>query len=122
MKIVFKTFCECKTLSGLKIDVQSFIETPELNLLGRCRSNHDQFGLIETLTGCLKEFNVRLHTRDIPIANIMRFSHGDEPAMQFEAENQKAGNYFRLNCDIDYIQADDISNCYQSPIANLSSK
>ena len=39
------------------MDAQRFIETPELYLLGRCRSNDKQLGYVETRTECLKEFN-----------------------------------------------------------------
>ena len=34
-EVVFYTNAECETLSGIKMDMQSLIETPELYLLGR---------------------------------------------------------------------------------------
>ena len=40
--------------------------------------------------------------------------------MQFEDGNQKGEHYLCLNCDINYIQNNDISHCYQLPIATLS--
>ena len=102
-EVVFYTNAECETLSGIKMDVQSLIETPELYLLGRWRSNNEQLGYFETRTECLKEFNVRLHAGNIPIADAMTLFNGDGPAMQFEAENQKGGHYFCPNCEINYI-------------------
>ena len=54
---VFYITDEYETLSEIKMDVQSFIETPELYLLGRCRSNDEQLGYVKTNTECLKEFN-----------------------------------------------------------------
>ena len=50
---------------------------------------------------------------------MIRFFHGDGPAIQFEAGNQKGGHYFCPNCDINYIQTDDINHCYQLPITTL---
>ena len=42
--------------------------------------------------------------------------------MQFETGNQKGGHYFCANVDINYIQTDGISYCYQLPITTLSCK
>ena len=63
-----------------------------------------------------------LHDGDILIADVMRFFHGDGPTIQFEAGNQKGGHYFCPNSDVNYIQTDDINQCYQLPITALSSK
>ena len=76
------------------MDAQSFMETPELYLLGRCRSNDEQLVYVNTSTECLKEFKVRLHVGDIPTADIIKY-------------------YFSTNYDRNYIQADDITHCYQ---------
>ena len=89
---VFYITDEYETLSEIKMDVQSFIETPELHLLGRCRSNDEQLGYVKTNTECLKEFNIRLHAGYIPIADVIRFFHGEGPAMQCEAGNQRGGH------------------------------
>lgn len=119
---VFYTTAEYETLSGIKMAVQSFIETPELYLSGRRRSKDEQLGYVETRTEYLKEFNIRLHAGDIPVADIMRFFHADGPVMRFEAGNQKGGHYFCPNCDINFIQTEDISHCYQLPTTTLSCK
>ena len=62
------------------------------------------------------------HDGDIPKADVMRFFHGYGSAMQFEAGNHKREHYFSPNCDINYIQTDDISHCYHLPITTLSWK
>ena len=121
-KAVFYTNAEYENLSGIKIQVQGFIEILELYLLGRWRSNDEELGYVDTRTKCLKDFNVRLQAKDIPIADVIRFFHGDGPAMQFEAGNEKGDHYFCPNCDISYIQTDDINHCYQLPITTLSCK
>ena len=79
---LFYTNAEYETFTDIKIDVQSFTETTELYLLGRCLSNDEQLGYVETNTKCLKEFNERFHAGDISIPDQMRFFHGDGPAMQ----------------------------------------
>ena len=119
---VFYTNAEYENLSGIKIDIQCFIEILELYLLGRWRSNNEELGYVDTRTEYLKDFNVRLQAKDIPIADVIRFFHGDGPAMQFEAGDEKVDHYFCPNCDISYIQTDDINHCYQLPITTLSCK
>ena len=57
------------------MDAQSFIETPELYLSGRCQSNKEQLGHVETSADCLKESNIGLQVGVNLIADVMRFSH-----------------------------------------------
>ena len=89
---VLYTNAEYETLSEIKMDLQSLIETPELYLLGRCRSNDEQLGYLKTSTECLKKFNIRLHAGYIRIADVMRCFHGDGPIMQYEAGNERGGH------------------------------
>lgn len=43
----------------------------------------------------------------------MRLFHGDGPAVQLEAGNQKGGHYFCPTCDLFLYQTDSISHTYQ---------
>ncbi len=45
---VFHTSKEYEEISGDTVDVQAEIESPELYIIGRCRSNDEQLGYIET--------------------------------------------------------------------------
>ena len=51
----FFTNAEYETLSGIKMDVQSYIETLELFIVRRSRSSKEHLGYVETGTECLKD-------------------------------------------------------------------
>ena len=84
-----------------KINVQSIVEAPELYIMGQCRSNDEQIGYITTREECLHDLNENISVNDeIEVKDIMRFFHGDGPAVQFESGNQKGGHYFCPNCAV----------------------
>ena len=95
---VFYTSIEYQEISGDNVDVQAEIESPELYIIGRCRSNDEQLGYIETRLECLKDMGVGVNLKtinnqydDLTINDRMRFFHGDGPAAAFDAGNQKGG-------------------------------
>ena len=89
-------YTEYQEISGDSVDVQAEIESPELYIIGRCRSNDEQLGYIETRLECLKVLGIGVNLKtidnqyeDVTINDIMRFPHGDGPAAAFETDNQK---------------------------------
>ena len=46
---VFYTSIEYQEISGDNVDVQAEIESPELYIIGRCRSNDEQLGTVRKL-------------------------------------------------------------------------
>ena len=125
---VFFTSAEWKEKYGEDIDIQSIVETPELYIIGRCRSNDEQLGYIDTRIKCLKELETNLNVREIvnsqdkniKIADVMRMFTGDLPAVALESGNQKGGFYFCPSCDIHICQTDDISGSFQKNIRSLA--
>ena len=123
---VFYTSAEYREISGNDVDVQSEIERPELYIIGRCRSNDEQLGYIETRIECLKDLAVDVNLKsineeceEITISDRMRFFHGDGPASALEAGNQKGGYYFCPSCDVNLCNTDIISYSYLQKICSL---
>ena len=113
-------------ISGDTVNVQAEIESPEMYIIGRCKSNDEQLGYIETRLECLKDLGVGVNLKtidnqyeDVTINDRMRFLHGDGPAASFEAGNQKGGHYFCPSCDVHSSFTDNISYSYQLALHSL---
>ena len=118
---VFYTNDEYQKKFGKNIDIQSEVESPELYIIGRCKSTDEQIAYIETREACLKELNkVTVTDENIIFKDTMRLFHGDGPAVQLESGNQKAGQYFCPSCDVHLYQTDDISYSYQLKLRSLA--
>ena len=81
---VFYTSTEYQEISRDTVDVQAEIESPELYIIGRCKSNDEQLGYIETRLQCLKDLGVGVNLKtidnqyeDVTINDRMCFLHGD---------------------------------------------
>ena len=127
---VFYTQQEYKRLHGVDVNIQSQIEIPELYIIGRCKSNDEQLGYINTRVDCLKYLSEGIVLNDLDksydksfvLNDVMRMFHGDGPASQLEAGNQKGGNYFCPSCDIHICQTDDISCSFEKKYSSYSEK
>ena len=86
---------------GLNINIQSEVEKPFLYIMARCPSNEQQILYIEERLEDIFELKNTIELPDgINIKDIMRMFKGDSPARQFEAGQQKGGNYFCVCCAI----------------------
>ena len=113
---VFFTRLEYKNTTGHDVNIQREIEKPELYIIGRCRSNDEQLGYIETRLECLRELNKGIcvdGNKDLVLTDTMRFFHGDGPSVALESGNQKGGHYFCPCCNVHLAVSDDIGYCYQ---------
>ena len=123
---VFFTSEEYKAMTGYDIDIQKVIETPEIYIVGRCKSNDEQLGYIDTRVECLKELKNELqlglideNLTGISLNDSLRMFKGDGPAVSFEGGNQKNGYYFCPLCDVHKCLTDDISHCYQQHLRSI---
>ena len=83
------------------MNVQATIEEPQLYLLARCPSNDQQILYSEErITDLFKMQKPIQCPNEIIINDITRFFKGDSPARQFEAGQQKGGNFFCTSCSI----------------------
>ena len=83
-----------------KINVKSEIKKPQLYIVVRCRSNDEKLVYGETRIECLQVLGKGIETKGIIINDVMRSFHGDAPAAQLEAGQQKGGHYFWPTCGI----------------------
>ena len=98
--IVFLTSEEYKAMVWYDIDIQKVIETPEIYIVGRCKSNDEQLGYIDTRVECLKELKNELqlglideNLTGISLNDSLRMFKGDGPAVSFEGGNQRNSYY-----------------------------
>ena len=122
---VFFTSNEFFKKSGKKINVQQKVESPEVYIIGRCRSNDEQVAYIPTRLDCLKDLKNGIkiiNESNIEIRDTMRLFCGDGPAMSMEAGNQKGGIFFCTSCSIHKCQTDNIACTYQQKHRSFSDR
>ena len=99
---------------GIFIDVQTFVEAPEVHILGRSTSSlQDQMMFSECRKQCISELDKKLTTKaGTPITDVLRYFHGDGPAHKFEAGNKIGGNYPCVGCQAKSSCFDDFTHCF----------
>ena len=101
-----------------KIDVQSVIERPHLYILGRSKSTDDeQLGFVNERVKDLQDLHEPIYIEGVPIRDNLRIFSGDGPARQFEAGQQRGGN-FSCICG---IRSEDHNNLQCSFLSKVSS-
>jgi hypothetical protein len=112
---LFFTDEEYEIKYGKKVDIQRFIEDPELHIIAKCgSSDSEQLLYNETRLKCIQDLENSLSLNDIEYKDKLRFCHGDMSLRAFEAGQQKGGNYFcstcGIHCDMTY-ELDHALNC-----------
>ena len=104
----FYTNGELKS-KGLNIDIQTFVEEPQVHILARSSSSvEDQQMFSECRRECTDQLQETLKTsRGTVITDVIRIFHGDGPAQRFEAGNKIGGNYACVGCDAKASTFDD---------------
>ena len=93
---------------GISVNLQSVIEKPEVYMLARSSSSEQQILYTDERLSDIKQLTSNvLSSTGIPIEDHLRIFKGDKPASQFEAGQQKGGNFFCFCCP---IQADAASS------------
>ena len=111
-------------LKGKDIDVPMVVEDPEIHNLGRSSSSLcDQMQYIECRRECLLGLAEGLVTKaGILVHDLMRFFHGDGPAMQFEAGNKIGGHYCCVGCKAHSSRFDHLAYCFHARHLTLSER
>ena len=109
---------------GVNIDVPTVVEDPQIHILGRSTSSlSDQAQFIESRRECLLDLSQELTTKaGIPVNDVMRFFHGDGPAMQFEAGNKIGGYYSCVGCEAHSSRFEDLAYCFHAHRLTLSER
>lgn len=100
------------------------VETPELHILGRSSSSHeDQALFTECRNECLSKLSTPLHlSNGMKVVDILRFFHGDGLAQQFEAGNSIGGAYCCVGCGVNSNRMDDIAYSYRCQSRSLQER
>ena len=101
---------EVLEMSGKSVDVQATIETPEIYILGRCPGTTELTAYSEIRMEDIIELVKPLSFNGTNVYDIMRFFKGDGPSCQFEAGQQKGGNYFCWKCGINSERVGDYAH------------
>ena len=111
-------------LKGVNIDVPTVVEEPQVHIFGRSSSSlDDQSQFIECRRECLLQMGEVLHTKaGIPIHDVMRYFHGDGPAMQFEAGNKVGGHYSCVGCQAQTSRFSDLAYCFRANRCTLAER
>ena len=109
---------------GVRIDIETVVEQPELHILARSGSSDaEQSAFNSERLECVKQLK---HSLDGPnstqITDVLRFFHGDKPAQQFEAGNNRGGHYPCVTCDAQGDRFNDISFCHRCDTRSLADR
>ena len=108
---------------GKNIDVQAQIEKPQLYIIAKCPSNEQQLLYINTRNEDNKLLQTPTIVKDnIELNDIMKFFHGDGPACEFEAGQQKGGDHPCWVCPINMTMSNDIPYSLYQPILTLDDR
>ena len=107
---------------GVDIDVPAVVEDPQIHILSRSSSSiDDQAQFIESRRECLFGLNQQLITKaGIAVNDVMRYFHGDGPAMQFEAGNKIGGYDSCVGCEACSLFFNDLAYCFRANRLTLS--
>lgn len=122
-KAVFYSDQEYFEKTKEKLNIQSIIEKPELYILARCPSTDQQilYANDRVLDILLLEEDIETSTQ-ITVKDVMRIFKGDSPARQFEAGQQKGGNYPCTACSLPSTLISSYTHSYKLPHMSLDDR
>ena len=120
----FYTNSEYEAITGKKVNIQSLVEAPSLYIVARSSScDEDQLCYIETRLDCLEELSdPTTTTTGVPVADKMRFFHGDSPSRQYEAGQQKGGNFYCAVCGANAHRVHELDYVFRCPHVSLEDR
>ena len=106
--------------------IQSRIESMNMMnsrvMTNRCSSNEQQMSYSDTRNEDIKTTKYPTKIGDIYIHDIIRFFHGDGPACQLEAGQQKGGDFPCWVCPININLSNDVAHVLHQPIMGVKER
>ena len=101
------------------MDVSALVEKPHLYILRGCSAKEvEQLAYVDTRRECLDQLTNNLQmSKGVPVVDVMRFFHGDEPEQQFESGEQRGGNNGCISC-----RYRDLVYCFRSRHLSLADR
>ena len=120
----FYTGSEYEVITGRKVNIQSLVEAPSLYLVARSSSrDQDQLCYVETRLECLQELSKPISMASgTPVADRMRFFHGDSPSRQYEAGQQKGGGFYCALCGANAQRVYELDYVFRCPHVSLEDR
>ena len=117
---IFLTDEEYSKSNGVLANLQAIVEKPFLYILARSPSTDQQLLYSDERLADILKIKKPIQTPDgIPIYDTIRAFKGDHPASQFEAGQQKGGNYTCHGCCINSHCVKCIPHSFKCPTINL---
>lgn len=106
---------------GNNVDVISLVEKPEIHMLTHSGSSDvEQMMYNEPRSDSLLDMDSTIiTTSNHEVTDIVRFFHGDAPARQFEADNNRGGHYPCTACQTHVHQFNDLSHAFRMETITL---
>ena len=121
---VFFTNSEYKSKTGKTVDVQKRVEKPNIHFIAQCGSSEaEQLAYSETRMSCIQEIVKNLKTSKAnEILDTLRFFHGDNPAREVEAGQQKGGHYYCSNCGWHATRVNELDHALNCPLISFEDR
>ena len=94
----YYTYTEFQQKFDVFVSIQTIFEKPRLYIFARCPFNEQQILYSQERLDDIIALKQNIKTDDIEIIDKMRIFKGDKPAAQFEAGQQKGGNFYCFSC------------------------
>ena len=95
----YLTDTEYERKYNISSNVQAIVEKPRIYILAQCPSNDQQILYSQERLEDIIALNKKIKTKNnIEITDKLRIFKGDKPAAQFEAGQQKGGNFDCFSC------------------------
>lgn len=108
---------------GVHIDAETVVEQPELHILARSGSSDvEQSAFNSERLKCVKQLSHPLvGPNNTATSDVLCFFHGDKPAQQFEAGNNR-GHYPCVTCEAPADRFNDLSFCYRCDTRSVADR
>nr|XP_047138548.1 uncharacterized protein LOC124814672 [Hydra vulgaris] len=102
--------------------IQAVVEAPIWYIFGRCSATDETLVYSEQRLNDIIQMKDPIKNSEIEIYDEMRFFKGDGPSAQFEAGQQKEGNYVCWICDINVVEHSNYSCLLNRACINLQDR
>ena len=107
---------------GKKVDVQSEIEKPDIYILARCHGDDHQLMYSDCRNEDIRCLKYPTDADGCELNDVVRFFHGDGPACELEAGQQKNGRYPCWLCPANFDLGNDLTYMYSLPHLSLEDR
>ena len=118
----YYTDTEVQEKFDVLVNIQTIVEKHRLYILARCPSNEQQILYSQERLDDIIALRQNIKTDEIEIIDEMRIFKGDKPAAQFEAGQQKGGNFYCFSCPSHAENASSYVHTYIKLIETISDR